>query len=112
MLPRMRPSLRSLRSHDQVTFHLPPYSYQITRKENGSVYSVTDGAHTISAPLGWAFGLGESGQTYVFERNGTFYESRVSYYRAIDGLDFTPGAPRTASPTLEDALGTTHVVRP
>jgi hypothetical protein len=95
----------ALRSHDQLTFRLPPYTYQITRTENGSFYSVTNGAHTISAPLGWAFGLGQSGQTYVLERNGTFYESRVSYYRAIDGLDFTPGAPRTASPTLEDALG-------
>jgi hypothetical protein len=96
---------QSLRSHDQLTFHLPPYTYQITRAQNGSVYSVTDGVRPISAPLSWAFGLGESGQTYIFERNGTFYESRLSYYHAIDGLDFTPGAPRIASHTLEDALG-------
>jgi hypothetical protein len=96
---------QALRSHDQMTFHLPPYTYQITRAQNGNVYSVTDGTHTISAPLSWAFGLGESGQTYIFERNGTFYESRLSYYHAIDGLDFTPGAPRIASPTLDDALG-------
>ena len=47
-----------LRSHDQVTFHLPPYSYQITRKENGSVYSVTNGAHTISAPFGLGIWFG------------------------------------------------------
>jgi Cytochrome c554 and c-prime len=95
----------ALHSHEQLTFSLAPYTYQIVRTEDGRIYSVTDGRKTISAPLGWAFGLGEAGQTYIFERAGTFYESRVSYYRAVDGLDFTPGAPRTPSSTLEDALG-------
>jgi len=95
----------TLRSHERMTFAAPPYTYQIVRKASGSVYSVTDGAQTIAVPIGWAFGLGESGQTYVFERNGTFYESRMSYYRALDGLDFTPTPSRAASATLEDALG-------
>jgi predicted CXXCH cytochrome family protein len=95
----------ALRSHNQLSFHVPPYTYQILRQEGGSMYSVTDGAHSISVPLSWAFGLGESGQTYILERNGAFFESRVSYYRVLDGLDFTPGATRTPSPNLEDALG-------
>ena len=95
----------ALRSHDQLTFRLPPYTYEIARKPDGSTYSVTDGTHTISVPLGWAFGLGESGQTYILERNGTFYESRVSFYRALDGLDLTPTTEHAASTTLEDALG-------
>ncbi len=95
----------ALRSHDRLTFPLAPYTYQIVRKENSSIYSVTNGTETISASLSWAFGLGESGQTYILERNGIFYESRLSYYRALDGLDFTPGAPHTPSHTLEDALG-------
>ena len=95
----------ALRSHSELTFHVPPYTYRILRKEDGSQYSVSDGEHSISVPLSWAFGLGESGQTYILEQNGTFFESRVSYYRALDGLDFTPGATRTPSATLEDALG-------
>ncbi len=33
----------ALRSHEQLTFHLPPYTYQISRQEDGSLYSVTDG---------------------------------------------------------------------
>lgn len=94
-----------LRSHNELTFRLPPYTYQILRKKDGSQYSVTDGAHSISLPVSWAFGLGESGQTYILEQNGIFFESRVSYYRALDGLDFTPGATRTPSANLEDALG-------
>lgn len=95
----------ALRSHDRLTFHLPPFTYEIVRTGDGSIYSVTDGARTISVPLSWAFGLGESGQTYLLERNGTLYESRLSYYRAPDALDFTPGAPHTPSSSLEDALG-------
>jgi predicted CXXCH cytochrome family protein len=95
----------ALRSHSELTFRVPPYTYQILRKEDGSQYSVSDGEHSISTPLSWAFGLGESGQTYILEQNGIFFESRVSYYRALDGLDFTPGATRTASANLEDALG-------
>ncbi len=95
----------ALRSHDQLTFRVPPYTYQILRKQDGSEYSVSDGAHSISAPVSWAFGLGEAGQTYILEHNGTLFESRVSYYRAPDGLDFTPGATRTPSANLEDALG-------
>src|ERR1700722_2033254 len=95
----------SLRSHEQLTFHVPPYTYQILRKENGSQYSVSDGAHSISLPVSWAFGLGESGQTYILEQNGTFFESRVSYYRARARPDFPPGARRAPSANLEDALG-------
>jgi hypothetical protein len=102
----------ALHSHDRLTFRLPPYTYQIVRTENGSTYSVTDGAQTISAPLSWAFGLGKSGQTYIFERDGTFFETRLSYYRAPDGLDFTPGAPRTPSSSLEDALGRRLIYAP
>src|SRR5262249_44254615 len=41
----------------------------------------------------------------IFERSGTFYESRLSYYAAPDRLDFTPGATSTPSSTLDDALG-------
>jgi hypothetical protein len=94
-----------LRSHDQLTFHLPPYTYQISRQQDGSLYSVTDGKQTIATPLTWAFGLGESGQTYILERNGTFFESRVSYFPALEGLDFTPTPSRAPDSTLEDALG-------
>ncbi len=95
----------ALRSHDRLSFELPPYIYQIARTGTGPVYSVSDVTHSISEPLLWAFGLGESGETYVFKRNGIFYESRLSYFSALQGLDFTPGAPRTPSSNLEEALG-------
>jgi hypothetical protein len=95
----------ALRAHDQLTLRLPPYTYQISRQPDGSLYSVTDGKQTISVPVSWAFGLGQSGQTYVLEHNGTFFESRVSYFPALNGLDLTPGQSQAEPSVLENALG-------
>ena len=54
----------------------------------------------------WAFGRGRAGQTYVFERDGAFYESRVSFYQALDGLDLTMGAVGEAAiSSIDDAAG-------
>ncbi|HTT65792.1 MAG TPA: multiheme c-type cytochrome [Bryobacteraceae bacterium] len=94
-----------LREHPRLTFQFGRYSYTITRNGNQSIYSVTDGTDTITVPIGWAFGLGEAGQTYVFERGGIFYESRVSFYKAVGGLDLTFGAAGTMPKNLVQAAG-------
>jgi len=94
-----------LKAHPLLTFKSGNYSYRIERKGDQSLYSVTDGVQTITVPVGWAFGLGQAGQTYVFERDGRFYESRVSYYKAIDGLDITMGAINQAPLDLLQAAG-------
>lgn len=91
--------------HPKLTFREEPYSYQIIREGNRSIYTVTDGKETLTVPLSYAFGLGEAGQTYVFERDGRFYESRVSFFRKINGLDLTMGAQSTKPKTLEEAAG-------
>jgi predicted CXXCH cytochrome family protein len=96
---------RVLRSHPRLTFRVGPYSYEITRRGEQSIYSVTDGVRTISEPILYSFGQGKAGQTYVLRRGGAFYESRVSFYREIDGLDVTLGYPRGAPPSLEEAFG-------
>ncbi|HEY3839687.1 MAG TPA: cytochrome c3 family protein [Bryobacteraceae bacterium] len=94
-----------LRRHSELSFSDGTYSYRIVRQGDSSIYRVTDGKQTISVPLAWAFGLGAAGQTYVFERNGHWEESRVSYYRAMDGLDLTLGATSARPTTLEEAAG-------
>jgi hypothetical protein len=94
-----------LRRRAELTFTDGTYSYRITRNGDRSIYRVTDGKETIEVSLSWAFGLGAAGQTYVFERNGHHYESRVSYFRAIDRLDFTLGAAGARPANLEDAAG-------
>ena len=94
-----------LRAHPKLTFREGTYSYQIVREGDRSVYTVTDGKETLSLPIAWAFGLGSAGQTYVFQRDGTWYESRVSFYKQLGGLDLTMGAKNHDPATLEEAAG-------
>src|SRR6266498_117461 len=93
-----------------LTFRNGLYTYRITRHGNRSIYTVTDGVNTISEPILYCFGQGKVGQTYSFRHNGLFYETRISYYRGIDALDFTIGQRRSVPTSLEEALG--RVVAP
>ena len=96
---------RVLAENPKLTLHLGPYSYEIKRDGKESFYSVTDGKNTISVPIHYAVGQGRMGQTYVLERNGYFYESRMSFYNETKGLDFTIGSPRGVPASLEEAFG-------
>lgn len=81
------------------------YTSRIVRDGDRSILTVTDGKEHIAVPLLWAFGRGQAGQTYVFERNGSYYESRMSFYNAIQKLDLTMGAQGTKPANLEEASG-------
>jgi hypothetical protein len=80
-----------LSDSDMITLKLDPFAYAIARNETSSVYSVSDRSNAISETLLWAFGVGNKGQTYIYQRNGSYYESRMSFYKSIHGLDLTPG---------------------
>ncbi len=94
-----------LQDHPLLTFREGAYSYRLARQGGKSIYSVTDGRQTLTVPIGWAFGLGSAGQTYVFQKDGTLYESRVSYYWALNGLDLTMGASNLKPSNLTEAAG-------
>lgn len=94
-----------LKNHAVLTFKSGKFSYRIERQGDRSIYSVTDGVQTFTTPIGWAFGLGRAGQTYVFEKEGVLYESRVSFYKEIDALDLTMGAINHAPLDLLQAAG-------
>jgi hypothetical protein len=98
-------SCEILTVHPRLSFRVGRYNYQIARSGNRSVYTINDGANSISEPILYCFGQGKAGQTYVFRRRGIFYESRVSYYQDIQGLDFTILHPRSEPASLEDGLG-------
>jgi Cytochrome c554 and c-prime len=95
-----------LSAHALLTFKRGNYSYRIERKGAESLYSVSDGAQTLTMPIRWAMGASSAiGQTYILEKDGQFYESRVSYFSELNGLDVTLGAGNSAPTDLLDAAG-------
>lgn len=94
-----------LRANPRLSVKKEIWSYAIKREGNRSLYTVTDGRETVTVPLEWAFGIDVGGQTYVFQKDGQYYESRVSYYKAIKGLDWTVGATDTQPKNLDEAAG-------
>jgi len=94
-----------LRTHPRMTFRAGAYSYEIVSDGKQNSYRVTNGKETISEPILYAFGNAHVAQTYVYRRNGKLYEGRVSYYAAIDGLDWTIGDGLNPPSSLEEAAG-------
>jgi cytochrome c554/c'-like protein len=94
-----------LRTHTKLTFRNGKYEYQITREGEGSAYTVIDGTGKLSVPILYCFGMGEGGQTYVLHYKDKFYESRVSFYNDIKGLDITMGHAPPPPATIEEAMG-------
>ena len=97
---------RILSSHPLLTFKDGKYSYRIERHGDQSLYSVSDGAQTLTLPIRWTMGASSAiGQTYILESKGDLYESRVSYFSELKGLDLTMGAQGFAPTNILDAVG-------
>ncbi len=92
-----------LNSRPKLTFQKFGYTYVVETRNGQSTYSVTDGSATISLPIRWSFG--NAAQTWMFERDGVYYESLVSYYPSIGGLEITTGDSEITPTTLEQAVG-------
>jgi len=92
-----------LSAHPNLSVHRGDYAYSLVTKNGRTIYSVTDGAQTISLPVQWSMGSGA--QTWLLEWDGQFYESMVSYYPSIQSLDVTIGDDRLHPTTLAEAIG-------
>ncbi|HEV7220293.1 MAG: multiheme c-type cytochrome [Terriglobales bacterium] len=93
----------TLKEHSKLTFHRGAYTYTVETHGDTSTYSVTDGTRTISLPIHWNFGYGA--QTWFLERGGDYFESLVSYYPSVGGLDITTGDQSLTPSSLEEAVG-------
>ncbi len=93
------------RLHKNLTFRQGKYNYQILSEGDKSTYTVSDGINSVSLPIQYCFGSGEAGQTYVLQYKNRFYESRLSFYADIRGLDLTMGHHPAPPATLDDAVG-------
>ena len=99
------PDCEVLKTRPRLSFREGRYTHQLAREGGAVVYTVSDGASTVSEPVIFCFGEGVAGQTYIFRRRGVYYESRVSYFRSLDRLDITIEHPRAEPASLEGALG-------
>lgn len=95
-----------LQKNPRLAVEKDGYTYEIVREGEHSIYTVRKGAETISVPLIWAFGEGNmAGQAYIFRWKGAWYDSRVSYYPEINGLDTTMGFQGERPGNIEQAAG-------
>jgi hypothetical protein len=93
-----------LRNNESLRFQEGSFTTSLTTLQDRSTFSVTDGVNTTSLPAVWAFGF-KNGQTYVLEKDGAYFESRLSYFTKSHSLDITPGHSPDAPKDLEAALG-------
>jgi hypothetical protein len=81
------------------------YLYRVSSDHLGSRLSASSGDRSITANIGWIFGADVHGQTYILEDKGVLYESQVSSFSALHGLDITPGHSPIEAGDPKNALG-------
>jgi hypothetical protein len=97
---------RVLIDHPVLATTQGKYSYRIERKGDQSVYTVSDGEGQLAMLIKWVMGASSAvGQTYVLEKDGELYESRVSYFSELKGLAPTLGAEGMPPGDLGEAAG-------
>lgn len=93
-----------LHTHAEMIFQNGKYVYKIKTNGGKPEFSVTDGERTLSAPLLWAFGTGKVGQSYLYQRDGNYFESRVTYFGPLKNIHFTPTRALLEPHSLEEAM--------
>lgn len=66
---------------------LGPFRQHIEIENGEAIYTITQGAVSLRKELAWAVGSGIMGQAFLYRENGRWFETQVTYYGAIDGLD-------------------------
>ena len=89
----------------EMHFRTGSYEYSVSQTPTGAEYSTTNGQQSALTAVGWIFGDRQFGDTFLYQHNGIYFESRVSYYRAINRLDFTTGRTAFRPDRFETALG-------
>jgi hypothetical protein len=94
-----------LRQTGKLVYRDDGYNYELVRQGTATKFSVNDASRTLTVPVEWVIGNGEIGQTFLLKQDNTYFESRLSYFSRIFGLDITPGHPRELPNALELSLG-------
>lgn len=89
----------------RLTLTSGSFTTSIQAGARGDTYAVARGGERLEAPIAWAFGEGVLGQTFILERDGSYFESQLSYYPSIRALDLTPGHSARPPQDLVSAFG-------
>jgi Cytochrome c554 and c-prime len=92
-----------LEEHPNLSVQIGKYSYSVLTRNGQSTYKVTDGTTSLTLPIRWIFGV--HSQTWVLEKDGSFYESQVSFFRMEQGLAITPGHAELVPHNITEAMG-------
>ena len=82
------------------------FNYSIVPNSSGLEYSVSNGQHDLSRKLDWVMGAGDLGRTFLYQTDGRWYQSNMSFYTRPSALDVTTGLHVNAFASLPAALGT------
>jgi Cytochrome c554 and c-prime len=94
-----------LHANPLMIFGPGTYQYRVETGAKQSLYSVRAGSESLSFPLLWAFGTGRVGQSYLFKKqDSSFFEARVTYFKSVGGLDFTPFRALLSASGIEEAM--------
>ena len=99
------PSAPGVHEDSSMSFRSGEYTVTLTKVREGLQMTASDGRESLTLPVRWVFGQGYSGQTFLLEQDGKFYESRASYYKTILNLDLTIGHTKRPPVTALAALG-------
>lgn len=99
------PNFAVLQQDAVMTMREVPRIFSLESSRQGSRLSVTGDGDTVSVTIQWAFGSSRIRQTYLYSQDGSGYESQVSFYSGIQGLDLTVGHTVHPGATLLEELG-------
>jgi Cytochrome c554 and c-prime len=89
-----------------TTVRSEPYVYRFALDGDHPQLIAESGSHSVHADIGWTFGAGVLGQTFILENKGRLYDSQMSTFRGLHGgMAITPGHKPARPGDLESALG-------
>ena len=88
-----------------LSLEVAPFRYGLTSTPQGLSYGVSDGDRKLSQKLAWVIGAGDLARTFLYQSNGRWMQSEMSFYTKPASLDITTGLGRSSGSTLPAALG-------
>ena len=90
-----------LAAHPQSSTIQAPFAWKL----QGQDLTVTHDAQSFTQPIAWDMGAGNLAHTFLYQHEGRWYQSQVTYYTQAHLLDTTTGFNTLTDTGIETALG-------